>query len=227
MRVRLLAAALAGATVGVVPALAANQSVQATPSATFAPKTVTVNVGESVTFTNGGGTHNVHFEDGQFQQPPVPSPPPWTVSRTFTAAGTFPFFCDEHGRPGGGGMSGVVVVAGASGGPPPSTTTAPGADVQPPSLASLRVRGRRRAIVLTLRLSEDSTLAITVTRRVRGRQRRVTVVRTAGRAGRARLVLRRLKGRRVRRGRYRLSVVATDAAGNSSAPRTARAIVRR
>ncbi len=89
---------------------AADQAVTAEPSNVFAPADVTISQGERVTWTNSGGTHDVHFEDG-FEQPANPSGSPWTVTRTFATAGLFPYYCTVHGGPGGSGMAGVVRVA--------------------------------------------------------------------------------------------------------------------
>ena len=92
------------------PAVAANQTVSATPSNTFTPKDVTVNPGEKVTWNNTGGIHNVHFEDGQFDMPASPSSTAWSVERTFATAGFYRYYCELHGGPGGAGMSGTVTV---------------------------------------------------------------------------------------------------------------------
>ena len=97
------------------PAPAANQNVTATPVNTFSPKHVAVNVspggaGDSVTWTNSGGTHNVRFENNSFTQPSPPSSSSWMVSRFFTTVGTFRYYCEVHGAPGGIGMSGTVAV---------------------------------------------------------------------------------------------------------------------
>ena len=86
---------------------AADQAVTAEPSDVFAPADVTISQGERVTWTNNGGTHDVHFEDG-FEQPADPSGLPWTVTRTFATAGLFPYYCTVHV---GSGMTGVVRVA--------------------------------------------------------------------------------------------------------------------
>jgi plastocyanin len=48
------------------PAFAADQAVTARTDNTFVPDPVTVTVGEKVTWNNGGGTHNVHFDDNSF-----------------------------------------------------------------------------------------------------------------------------------------------------------------
>ena len=94
---------------------AANQNVTAQssgPNNTFTPKAVTINAGDTVTWTNNSGFHNVHFDDNSFIQPASPAFPPWTVSRTFPSAGTFRYYCDAHGGPNGSGMSGTVWVEG-------------------------------------------------------------------------------------------------------------------
>jgi len=103
-------------------ASAANQTVTASPSNTFSPSTVTINQGDTVTWNNGGGLHNVHFDDGSFDMPATPSSAAWSVSRMFTAPGTFRYYCEIHGGPGGSGMSGTVWVNG-TGYPRPSGAT--------------------------------------------------------------------------------------------------------
>ncbi|TLY52460.1 MAG: hypothetical protein E6K53_04305, partial [Gammaproteobacteria bacterium] len=50
-----------------VCAHAANVTVTATSSLTFTPATVTINAGDTVTFHNGGGTHNVASDTGLFR----------------------------------------------------------------------------------------------------------------------------------------------------------------
>jgi plastocyanin len=110
----------------VVPAVAADKSVQTTPS-TFTPKSVTVDVGDTVTWTNAdGGFHNVHFEDGGLDSPKEPSNA-WAspVKRTFEKAGEYAYYCEAHGSPGGGGMSGTVVVRAAGATPTPTPTRTP------------------------------------------------------------------------------------------------------
>jgi plastocyanin len=92
---------------------AANQTVTATFGNTFTPKEVVINTGDMVTWNNGGGIHNVHFDDGSFDMPASPSSAAWSVSRTFTGPGTFRYYCEAHGGPNGSGMSGTVWVNGS------------------------------------------------------------------------------------------------------------------
>jgi plastocyanin len=127
---RLLILLVAGSTVAVMPALAADQTVTATSSNEFTPANVTVGQGEKVTWTNAGGDHNVKFDDGSFEQPADPSSSNWTVSRTFNTAGTFRYYCEAHGGPGGAGMSGTVTVQTPPPSPPPPGPPPP----EPPSV---------------------------------------------------------------------------------------------
>ncbi len=60
MRARwLIPVALLGFGVAVVPALGANQSVQAGPGVQYSPNEIAVKPGETVTFSNAGGFHSV------------------------------------------------------------------------------------------------------------------------------------------------------------------------
>ena len=126
--------ALSAAALGVFavsPALAADQQVQAEDNSFVLPG-VAVKPGESVTWRYPGNseTHNVHFEDGKFTNPAMPIRGPWTSTRTFPSEGTFLWYCENHGGPGGQGMSGVVYVndTGTVPGTPPaaSFTVSPG-----------------------------------------------------------------------------------------------------
>ncbi len=78
----------------------------------FQPPRVAVKPDDTVTWTNPGSGegHNVHFEDGLYTNPTSPSTGPWGAMRKFSTTGKYPYFCDEHGGPGGSGMSGVVYV---------------------------------------------------------------------------------------------------------------------
>jgi plastocyanin len=97
----------------------ADESVTATAANEFDPSTVTISVGEKVTWTNGGGVHNVRFVDGQFEMPPNAVSPPWTVARTFSNTGSYVYYCELHGSAQGVGMAGTVIVNAAAPPPPP------------------------------------------------------------------------------------------------------------
>lgn len=110
------------------PASAGEDVVTVTASGTsFSPKTVTIAPGETVAWTNpNDGLHNVHFEDGQFDTPTQPSPDwPVSVERTFAQAGTYAYYCEQHGGPDGFGMSGVVIVEDPALVPPTTELTKP------------------------------------------------------------------------------------------------------
>src|SRR5690242_11576335 len=76
----------------------------------FTPAAVNIVVGETVTWTNAGGMHNVHSDTGLFHN--TISTDPWQLSFTFKAPGTFSYLCQQHGAGGYGGfnMRGSVTV---------------------------------------------------------------------------------------------------------------------
>lgn len=110
-------------------------------------------------------------------------------------------------------------------------------DVTPPRVSGFRlVRTRRRPLrrAFRYRLSEPAAVRITIerVRNVRtGRRvrfRKVGVLRRAGRLGLNRVPFNgRIGSRKLRRGRYRATIVATDAAGNRSKPKRLRFKVRK
>jgi plastocyanin len=84
----------------------------------FNPSNIEVNVGDTVTFINEGGFHNVVADDGSFRcalgcdgdgqgGSGAPSNDDWTAQVRFTRAGTFGFHCENHAAM---GMTGTVVV---------------------------------------------------------------------------------------------------------------------
>ncbi|HWI06448.1 MAG TPA: plastocyanin/azurin family copper-binding protein, partial [Solirubrobacteraceae bacterium] len=91
----------AGPAAFAAPALAADVAV--TDNAFVAPG-ISVAPGETVTwaYANGGDIHNVVFDGAPPPFPPMPSSPtgpPWSDSVTFTNAGTYKYYCAEHGGP--------------------------------------------------------------------------------------------------------------------------------
>jgi len=102
-------------------AQAANVTVGPSGSMTFAPTSVTINAGDSVTFTYAGGAlpHNVTSDTGLFRcahgcdsagGDGNTSSSAWTSTVTFNTPGTFGYYCENHGAPGGIGMAGKVIV---------------------------------------------------------------------------------------------------------------------
>jgi plastocyanin len=95
------------------------------PSLTFSPRSVNANVGDTITFVNGGGTHNVAADDGSFRCADgcdgsggngSPSGASWSSTVTITSAmagRSIGFHCEVHGSM---GMTGSIVVAGGGGG---------------------------------------------------------------------------------------------------------------
>jgi plastocyanin len=186
MRARLLPIPfLAGLAVAVIPALAADQTVHATGASQFDPKTVTITQGESVTWKNDDGFHDVKLDDPVFTYPSTgPSGDHWSGSLTFNQPGTFNFYCEVHRAV---GMSGTVVVEPASttgttpttptGTTPTSTTpgtTTPQAQVRDRRAPRLTVRGRgghlRRGVVaLLVEADERSTVSAAGKIKVPGR----------------------------------------------------------
>jgi len=72
----------------------------------FAPKTITVNVGDTVSWKNvGQQTHTITADDRSFDSGNLA--PGKTFTHTFTKAGTFKFHDQDHP-----GMTGTVVVQG-------------------------------------------------------------------------------------------------------------------
>ncbi len=74
---------------------------------TFQPSMVTIGVGDTVRWSNAGGTHTVTADDNSYGN--APSGAAWTFSHTFAAPGTYGYHCAVHGAP-GLGMFGTVVV---------------------------------------------------------------------------------------------------------------------
>jgi plastocyanin len=201
----------------------------------FAPADVTVNVGDAVTWHWVSGTHNVHWTSnpGGAQDSAFLSKG-GTFAQTFTTTGTYSYVCEAHS-----GMKGTVTVVAApapapapapgpaptDGAPQPVTgdqptpaTNAPAVDAAAPTLG--RVTFRRSA--LRLRLSEPARLVIRYVRL--GTRAHVVGKRTV----RARTGLNAISVRRwMHAGRYRVSIVAVDAAGNASRPARIKLTVRR
>jgi plastocyanin len=181
----MLVAAVLGVLAARALAAPGDAAIVAGPGNAFTPTIVTVPVGATVTFSNAGGEHDVRWDDGGV--PPMPAAPSsnWTVapSRTFTAAGTYRYYCSVHGAPGGLGMAGTVTVGGGSTSdgtvsipenPPetttPSTTTTPPPvtprDVTAPAVTRTSAAGLTAAIRVVFRASERGRARISFSRRI-------------------------------------------------------------
>lgn len=224
-------------------AFAANQTVRTTATNTFVEKQVTIAPGETVTWMNeGGGTHNVHFDDDSFVMPTSPSSSPWSVSRQFPQVGTYPYHCEVHGLAGGIGMSGTVVVSASGGGPaPPGGQPAPGGQTPIPDstkpATSITGRSTQRAAKLFVRASMNEAGTLRATARVNVPSRLAKVFRfkpvtrtvSANADVKLRLKLSKKALRTVRRAlrqnrlKAKVTVTAKDSAGNRT---TARRTVR-
>lgn len=80
----------------------------------FNPNNPTIQVGDTVTWTNlGSMPHTVKADSGAFGD--VTLQPGRTFSFTFNIPGVFPYHCTLHGGSGGAGMSGRITVGGQSG----------------------------------------------------------------------------------------------------------------
>jgi PKD domain len=109
------------------------------------------------------------------------------------------------GGSGGAGTAGGAGDTGAGGG-------APAADATAPALSALRANASRRGAVVRFRLSEPAA----VTLRFKRRGGRTAIWRVRGQAGLNRV------SRQLRAGRWRLTAIAVDAAGNRSRPGSTR-----
>jgi len=119
---------VAGATAALAVWIAAGSAFAADTPVTiadfaFAPGSVTIQVGDTVTFTNQDGTaHTARAVDGSFDTEDLDSGQASTI--TFGTAGTIDYMCAIHPQ-----MTGTVVVAAAGGGgaeitPAPTDTLA-------------------------------------------------------------------------------------------------------
>ena len=87
----------------------------------FVPQELTIAPGDTVTWSNLGGHHNVFADNGAFRCANgcdglggngSPSSQIWRATLSFPQAGRFGYFCEPHGQP-GAGMYGTINVVGA------------------------------------------------------------------------------------------------------------------
>ena len=94
-----------------VPAWAATKTVTLTIDNVFEPGSVSIPVGDTVTFSWEGGFHDVTFGDGTVSGAPT-ADTTTTWSRSFSTAGSYPFVCSVHQA---SGMTGTITVQAAGG----------------------------------------------------------------------------------------------------------------
>ena len=120
----------------------------------FTPKELSVPVGATVVWTHTGQRqHTVTADDGSFKSDTLKNGA--TFKQTFDKPGTYPYYCEFHGGPGGAAMSGVIKVGDGGSAqaakpaaapptapppPPAQPTAAPQpAAAQPPAAAEVTV----------------------------------------------------------------------------------------
>ena len=106
----------------VSPALAANRSVsirEANERYSFRPGTITINAGDSVTWTNSSDAPHTVTSDSGSELASSELDEDQTFSHTFDSTGTFAYHCTIHDY-----MTGTVKVL-AAGAPLPATDTEP------------------------------------------------------------------------------------------------------
>jgi plastocyanin len=126
----------------------------------FTPNRITVAVGGSVGFVNGGvAPHTATARDGSFDTGVVA--PGTIVRHRFPAPGTFSFYCTIHPQ-----MTGTVLVVGADGAPPPAekpakAPAAPAAPARTPSKVTVKVLAEHYDHP-TVRVAEGGTVTWTI-----------------------------------------------------------------
>jgi plastocyanin len=211
------------------PAHAATATVHALDTPAWDQTVVDIAPGDTVTWSFAGTTqyHNVQSPTGEFPASPVMVAGP-DYSHTFAAEGTYEFVCQVHPDT----MRGTVRVTAATSPPPPPPPPPPLSeqpfpndaiapvvledvrlDHKRPRVSRVKVRPRGHRARVHFRVSEQSKV------RVRFKRGHRTVRNVWVKARRSRTV-----SVRMRDGRYRVEVRATDLAGNRS--KTRRAWVR-
>ena len=135
-----------------------------TPNRHFEPPTLTINVGDTVTFINdpaNPGFHNVESDTGSVTQFRCangcdgdggngdPDSNLWSATVTFPTAGSVPYLCEVHGIPGGGGMYGTITVVGNG---------TPVLDLSPGALTGAADEGASTVVPLSIGNTGDADL---------------------------------------------------------------------
>jgi plastocyanin len=175
------------------------------------PDTVTIQEGDTVTWTNAQGFHNVLLGDSRLNQPGFPEDPAWNPppQMTFNEPGSYTFVCEVHP-----GMTGTVNVGdGGEPTPTPTPTPTPGVpppgggapDTTPPTVSDVAVTGSGGQARVRVTVSEPATVNV---RFARGSD----VTRLRSQVGQGTWTLERA----LANGLYSWELRATDAMGNRS-----------
>jgi plastocyanin len=168
-------AGLLGAAVAVLPGLAGAQSPGGHVTAAdysfngdgTTPAALTVAPGAPVTFSYPAGysRHDAHFSgaapdsctgsSAQVGSAPTPAGPGWSANCSFTAPGTYAFFCDVHP-----GMTGTITVAAVT---PTPTTQATQSTPQPAPKPQNQPRVPAASHLLTSAVQRGNTVRAAVT----------------------------------------------------------------
>jgi plastocyanin len=199
------------------------------------PGELTIQTGDTVTWTFEGGFHNVASTSTNWDFTSGPPPSSNPASYTFTATGVYTFVCQVHPT-----MDGTITVQDAPVTPTPTptqtvtptptatatatptptpaptiaghiTTPAPGGstDTVKPTVDKVRLTALRRAIRVRFRLSERATVLV----RAKRARKLLKSARVQASAGVRTLTLR---SKRLKAGRYTVEIQARDAYGNRS-----------
>ncbi len=147
-----------------VSAYATDHTVIARANRTFDPPTLSIAVGDTVTFENdptSPGFHNARSDADAVTQFRCangcdgdggngdPASDTWTATVTFPTAGTVGYYCEIHGADGGIGMSGVITVVGNG---------TPTLQLSPGSLTGAADEGASTAVPLSIGNTGDADL---------------------------------------------------------------------
>jgi plastocyanin len=232
---RMLTVAMGLALFGAAPAQAAQDvTVTGLDTLTWDKPIVDIQPGDSVRWSFAGTTqvHNVKSTSANWEldSPLGPIPAPDTAPYTFNAVGEYTFVCEVHS-----GMTGTVRVAeGPTPAPvvvavplsqqaldndfaaPVAPETSVAVDKTKPGLSSLSVKRRSKGARVTFKVSEESAVGVAFSR---GGKIAKTYTLKPGTGTRA------LNAKGLRPGRYAVTLVAVDVAGNKSKARTLRVTV--
>ena len=143
----------------------ADQTVVIGPGLSFNPPTVTIAPGEAVIWNWAAGPHSTTSDT-------TVGPEVWdsgvrfagaSFSHTFSAPGTYPYYCSVHSFPGGTGMNGVVRVVAPTATPTPTQTPTPVAPTPTPSpgpSVGIPILGRLGLAALLLGLAALGSLLV-------------------------------------------------------------------